>query len=59
MRLTLSPTDSARWESGGHDQWQVEEVVLEWADSHDIREPIVVALDNGQVAFAFSVGGDV
>lgn len=27
------------------------------ADAHGITEPVVVALDTGQVAFAFTVGG--
>lgn len=59
MRITLSPRDSARWLAGDPGAERVEESVLEWAAGQEITEPVVVALDNGQVAFAFTLGGDV
>ena len=55
MRITLSQTDSMRWASGPDAAWQVEESVLAWATTHQVAEPVVVVLDTGQVAFAFTV----
>jgi hypothetical protein len=59
MRLTLSPEQSQRWASGDPEAWQVEEEILTWADAQQITEPVVVVTATGQVAFAFTVGGDV
>jgi hypothetical protein len=60
MRLVLSQTDSARWQSGGQPQWDIEEALLTWAQAEEIREPIVVASADGQALFGFTVdGGDV
>ena len=56
MRITLTSEQSQVWEEGGWAAWRVEEDVLEWADAQQITEPVVVALDNGAVAFAFMLG---
>lgn len=55
MRITLSARDSARWQSGGQAQWDVEERILAWASDHQVREAIVVVLDTDELAFAFTV----
>jgi hypothetical protein len=53
----LSATDSQRWASSPEDAWQVEEAVLTWAVGQHVTEPVVVALADGQTAFAFCLGG--
>jgi hypothetical protein len=58
VRLTLTPEQSQRWAAGGYAAWRLEEDYLEMAAAQHITEPVVVALDNGQVAFAFYLGGD-
>jgi hypothetical protein len=58
MRITLSPRDSERW-LAGTDTERVEESVFEWAAAQQITEPVVVALDTGEVAFVFALEGDV
>jgi hypothetical protein len=58
MRIILTPEQSRRWEAGGHDAWRLEEDYLAMAEAQHITEAIVVALDNGRVAFAFTVGGE-
>ena len=55
MRITLSPTDSARWLSGDPETSQVEDAYLALAVAQGITEPVVVALADGTVAFAFTV----
>jgi hypothetical protein len=57
MRLTLSPEQSELWAAGGHAAWRLEEDYLEMAMAARITEPVVVALADGQVAFAFYLGG--
>jgi hypothetical protein len=58
MRITLTPEQSACWLTGGEAAWRLEEDYLEMATAQGIAEPVVVALDTGEVAFAFSLGGD-
>ena len=57
MRITLTPEQSARWATGGEAAWRLEEDYLEMAEAQGIAEPVVVTLDTGEVAFAFTVGG--
>jgi hypothetical protein len=50
MRLTLSPTDSARYTAGADAARQIEAVLRLWATEHHLEEPVVVALATGETA---------
>ena len=54
----LSVEQAQRWESGGFEAWHVEDDVVEFADAHNWREPVVVILPlTNKIAFALTAQG--
>ena len=56
MTITLTPEQSALYEEGGFSSWRIEEDIIELLDREGITEQVVVALDDGSIAFAITAG---
>jgi hypothetical protein len=51
MVITLSPEDSARWETGGWLSLEIQETVLEDIERQQITDVVAVQLQSGAIAF--------
>jgi hypothetical protein len=56
MTITLTPEQSALYEEGGFSSWRIEEDIVELLDREGITEQVIVALDDGSIAFAITAG---
>ena len=54
MNITLTPTDSGRYQDDIDAAYTLEEMVAEWAEVHGVTDPIVVHADDGSILFALT-----
>ena len=54
--LTLTPEQSALYDLGFWDAFNIELTCIEWADEHAPQEPVVVYSHEGTVLFALTAG---
>jgi len=54
----LSVEQSRLWTEGdAWASWRIEEDILDWIDTNNVHEPVVVILDTKQLAFAITAQG--
>ncbi len=53
----LTEDQSHAWDEGGWLSVELEDDVIEWADRHNVREPVVVVLSDHRIAFALTAQG--
>jgi hypothetical protein len=53
----LTEEQSRAWDEGGWLSIELEEEVIEWADRHHVREPVIVVTRTHTIAFALTAHG--
>ena len=57
MTRVLTPEESQAWEEGGWLSLRLQDDIFEEVHRQDIREPVIVTLDTGEILFAITQGG--